>query len=135
MDYLIVAEETSTGYSAYAPDLPGCVATAGTMDEVRSRMREAIGFHIKGLEAEGFPVPLPNAKAFFFDVGQEGAVQGERNVETIYEIMTFARKAGISPSTARAYAHRYKIGQKMGRGWVFTDADLEVLAGRRIRAK
>lgn len=130
MDYLIVTERTSTGFSAYAPDLPGCIATGRTIDEVRTRMKEAIEFHVEGLQLEGFPVPVPTSKAFFFDLGQEGNVKSERRAETLYDIKTFAKKVGIAPSTARVYAHRYSIGRKMGRGWVFTDADFEALTSR-----
>ena len=134
MDYLIIIEETSTGFSAYAPDLPGCIATGKTIDEVRTRMREAIEFHIEGLQLEKLPVPAPTSKAFFFDLGEKGSIKSERRVETLYDIKTFAKKVGISPSTARVYAHRYKIGQKMGRGWVFTDADFEALSSRHALA-
>jgi hypothetical protein len=45
-------------------------------------------------------------------------------VETLYDIKAFALKVGVTPSTARVYANRYGIGRKLGRGWVFTDADL-----------
>ncbi|VBB41124.1 conserved hypothetical protein [uncultured Spirochaetota bacterium] len=134
MDYLIVIEETSTGFSAYAPDLPGCITTGKTIDEVRTRMREAIEFHIEGLQLEGSPIPVPTSKAFFFDLGQEGSIKSDRRVETLYDIKTFAKKAGIAPSTARVYAHRYSIGRKMGRGWVFTDADVEALSCRHSLA-
>ena len=127
MDYLIVIEETNTGYSAYAPDLPGCIATGKTIDDVRARMREAVEFHIEGLEIEGLPLPIPTSEAIFFELGTSGTVTAERRVETLYDIKAFAAKAGISPSTARVYAHRYGIGRKLGRGWVFTDADLQVL--------
>ena len=127
MDYLIVLEETTTGYSAYAPDLPGCIATGKTLDEVRTRMREAVEYHIKGLRLEWFPVPAPSSKAVFFDLGASGSVKEERRVEILYDIKTFAAKAGIAASTARVYAHRYGIGRKLGRGWVFTDADLEAI--------
>ncbi|MDP2816005.1 MAG: type II toxin-antitoxin system HicB family antitoxin [Rectinemataceae bacterium] len=125
---------TSIGYSAYAPDLPGCIATGKTIDEVRTRMREAIEFHIEGLQLEALPIPAPTSKAFFFDLGKKGSVKSERRFETLYDIKTFANKMGISPSTARVYAHRYKIGQKMGRGWVFTDADFEALSRRHALA-
>lgn len=134
MDYLIVIEETSTGFSAYAPDIPGCIATAPSIIGVRSRMREAIEFHIEGLQLAGFPIPAPTSKAFFFDLGQEGSVKSERRVEALYDIKTFAKKVGVAPSTARVYAHRYKIGQKMGRGWVFTDADFKALSLRHSLA-
>lgn len=124
MDYLIIIETTNTGFSAYAPDLPGCIATGKTMDQVRQRMRGAIEFHIEGLHLSGYSIPAPTSKAVFFDLGKSGVVSNERQVETIYDIKTFAAKAGIATSTARVYAHRYGIGHKMGRGWVFTDADL-----------
>ncbi len=128
MDYLIVLETTNTGFSANAPDLPGCIATGKTLDEVRARMREAVEFHIEGLRLEGFPVPSPRSKAVFFDLGASGSVKGERRVEVLYDIKTFAAKAGITASTARVYAHRYGIGRKLGRGWVFTDADLKAIS-------
>lgn len=128
MDYLIVIETTKTGFSAYAPDLPGCVATGKTLDQVRQRMRKAVEFHIQGLRLEGFPVPSPTSKAVLFDI-KSGVVAEERHIETLYDIKTFAEKAGITPSTARVYAHRFGIGRKMGRGWVFTDADLRAISG------
>jgi predicted RNase H-like HicB family nuclease len=61
--YLIVIEPTATGFSAYAPDLPGCVSTGQTRQEVEKNMREAIGFHIDGLREEGLPVPQPRSEA------------------------------------------------------------------------
>jgi len=130
MDYLIVTERTSTGFSAYAPDLPGCIATGRTIDEVRTRMKEAIEFHVEGLQLEGFPVPVPTSKAFFFDLGQEGNVKSERRAETLYDIKTFAKKVGIAPSPASVYPHRNSIRRKMARGWVITDADFEALTSR-----
>ena len=57
--YLIVMEGTSTGYSAYSPDLPGCVATGSTELEVEQKMREAIELHVTGLREQGEPVPEP----------------------------------------------------------------------------
>jgi predicted RNase H-like HicB family nuclease len=131
VDYLIVLEKTRTGFSAYAPDLPGCIATGKTLDEVRKRMRSVLEFHVEGLRLEGIPVPRPRSRAVFFELEDEGLVKGERRVETLYDIKTFAAKAGISASTARVYAHRYGIGRKLGRGWVFTDADLTALPAAR----
>jgi len=66
--YLIIVEETSTGYSAYSPDLPGCGSTGSTRDEVEKNIREAIEFHIDGLKQEGFPVPEPNSYSSYIDV-------------------------------------------------------------------
>ena len=57
MKFLIVIEKTKTGYSAYSPDIDGCVATGRTFDEVETRMREAIAFHIEGLREENCEIP------------------------------------------------------------------------------
>jgi predicted RNase H-like HicB family nuclease len=54
MRYAIVIEKAESNYSAYVPDLPGCVATGGTVAEVEREIREAIRFHIEGLEADGW---------------------------------------------------------------------------------
>jgi predicted RNase H-like HicB family nuclease len=60
--YAIVIEgDDTTNYSAYAPDLPGCVATGPTIEDCETAMREAIAFHLEGLRAEGEPVPEPTA--------------------------------------------------------------------------
>ncbi len=58
--FLVVFEETATGFSAYSPDLEGCVATGGTREEVERNMREAIEFHLQGMREEGLPVPEPH---------------------------------------------------------------------------
>ena len=66
--FLIVIEKTRTGFSAYSPDVPGCIATAKTKSAVEKRMGEAIEFHIKGLREEGYPVPKRNSYSSFVDV-------------------------------------------------------------------
>ena len=58
--YLVVFEETATGFSAYSPDLEGCVSTGHTREEVERNMRDAIEFHLAGLRQEGLPVPEPH---------------------------------------------------------------------------
>ncbi len=63
--YLIIIEDTSTGFSAYSPDLPGCVATGRTREEVESEMHDAIEFHIEGLRLSGYPVPEPRSQAAY----------------------------------------------------------------------
>ena len=57
MRYAIVIEKVGGNYSAYVPDLPGCVATGTTVQEVEQEMRGAIRFHIDGLKEDGLPVP------------------------------------------------------------------------------
>ncbi len=124
MEYLIIIEKSATGFSGFAPDLPGCIATSTNADEVRRLMREGIEFHIEGLRLRGCPVPPPSSEAFFFAVSESGEVQGETLAETLFDIKAVAAKIGVSTSTVRVYAHRYHIGRKMGRGWVFTEKDL-----------
>ena len=61
MKYTIVIEQTPNNYAAYVPDLPGCVATASTREELLEEIREAIEFHIEGMREDGHPVPEPQA--------------------------------------------------------------------------
>jgi predicted RNase H-like HicB family nuclease len=66
--YLIVIEETSTGCSAYSPDLDGCVSTGRTREEVERKMQEAIAFHLNGLRLEGMEVPEPHTSSTYIEV-------------------------------------------------------------------
>jgi predicted RNase H-like HicB family nuclease len=59
MRYAVVIEKAQGNYSAYVPDLPGCVSTGATIEEVEQMIREAIEFHLEGLRAEGLPIPEP----------------------------------------------------------------------------
>ena len=66
--YVILIESTPSGYSAYSPDLPGCVATAPTRVEVEQVMREAIEFHLEGLRADGQPIPSASTSVSYIEV-------------------------------------------------------------------
>jgi predicted RNase H-like HicB family nuclease len=68
MKLLIVVEKTGTGYSAYSPDLEGCVATGSSREAVEREMREAIEFHLQGLREEGHKVPEPHTYATYVEV-------------------------------------------------------------------
>jgi predicted RNase H-like HicB family nuclease len=68
MKYLIVIEKTDAGYSAYSPDLPGCVSTGTTQEETERNMKDAIEFHIDGLRAEGYPVSAPATCSAYVEV-------------------------------------------------------------------
>ncbi len=68
MRYLIVVEATNTGFSAYSPDLPGCVATGQTRQGVEKHMREAIEFHIDGLREEGQDVPPATSYSTYLEI-------------------------------------------------------------------
>jgi len=68
MRYLVVIEPTETGFSAYSPDLPGCVSTGATREEVEQNMREAIELHLEGLREESYPVPAPSTSSAYVEV-------------------------------------------------------------------
>ncbi|MBP3974537.1 MULTISPECIES: type II toxin-antitoxin system HicB family antitoxin [Pseudomonadota] len=68
MRYAIVIEQAAANYSAYVPDLPGCVATGSTIEEVEEQIREAIAFHLAGLREDGSPVPPPRSHVEYVDI-------------------------------------------------------------------
>lgn len=68
MRYAIVSERAKGNFSAYVPDLPGCVATGATVEEVEAEIREAIAFHLEGLREDGLPVPPPSSQVEYVDV-------------------------------------------------------------------
>jgi predicted RNase H-like HicB family nuclease len=63
-----VIEETNTGFSAFSPDLPGCVATGTTRDDVQRDMKEAIEFHIEGMREAGYEIPVAKAHAAYCEI-------------------------------------------------------------------
>jgi len=71
MRWVVVIEKAENNYSAYVPDLPGCVATGGTLEETRRHMREAIEFHLEGMREDGEPIPPPTTVAEVVDVDVE----------------------------------------------------------------
>ena len=68
MRYAIVIENAGPNFSAYVPDLPGCVATGKTLDEVEREMREAIEFHLDGMRQGGVPIPPPSSAVRYVDI-------------------------------------------------------------------
>ena len=64
--YLVIFEKTSTGYSAYVPDLPGCIATGKSKSSTEKQIFEAIQFHLEGLKEEHFPIPKAQAESEMF---------------------------------------------------------------------
>lgn len=68
MKYLVVVEQTDTGFSAYSPDVPGCVAAGPTRETVEREMKEAIALHLEGLQAEGIAAPAPRSFFTYVDV-------------------------------------------------------------------
>lgn len=68
MRYAVVIEQAAGNFSAYVPDLPGCVATGATVVEVESEIREAIAFHLEGLRQDGLSIPLPSSQVEYVDI-------------------------------------------------------------------
>lgn len=68
MKYSIVIEAAGNNYSAYSPDVHGCVATGKTIDDAKDNLRKALEFHIRGLKEDGLPVPEPGAQVDYLTV-------------------------------------------------------------------
>jgi len=68
MRYAVVIEKGPGNYSAYVPDLPGCVAVGDTIEEAQREIQEAIAFHLEGLRADGLPIPEPSSRVDYVEV-------------------------------------------------------------------
>lgn len=68
MKYLVIIERARRNYSAYVPDLPGCVSTGKTIEDVKRNIQEAITFHLEGLREDGLPVPEPRTISEYVSV-------------------------------------------------------------------
>jgi len=66
--YLVIYEKAGGNYSAYSPDLPGCIATGNTLKTVEKNIKEAISFHLQGLKEDGLPAPEPTSFTEYVDV-------------------------------------------------------------------
>jgi predicted RNase H-like HicB family nuclease len=73
MEYAVVIEPTSTGYSAYVPDVPGCAAVGETQSEVTAQIREALQFHLEELRMDGEPIPQPTSRVAYVEIAQTAA--------------------------------------------------------------
>ena len=68
MRYAVVIEKAENNYSAYVPDLPGCVATGASVAETEAQIREAIEFHLEGMREDGTPIPPPSSQVEYVDI-------------------------------------------------------------------
>ena len=68
MKYAVVIEKAPQNYSAYVPDLPGCVATGDTLEQVTQNIQGAIAFHLEGMREEGISIPEPQASTVLVEV-------------------------------------------------------------------
>ena len=68
MKFAVVIEKAASNYSAYVPDLPGCVATGRTVSETEASIREAIELHLQGMKEDGLPIPEPSSAVDYVEV-------------------------------------------------------------------
>lgn len=68
MKYAVIIEKAENNYSAYAPDIPGCIAVGNTLEETKQMIQEAIEFHLEGMREEGLPIPEPTTHAKYVEV-------------------------------------------------------------------
>jgi predicted RNase H-like HicB family nuclease len=73
MRYAVVIEEGERNYSAYVPDLPGCVSVGDTPEEARAEIRKAIEFHLEGMREDELPIPKPSSTTDYVEVGEQAA--------------------------------------------------------------
>jgi predicted RNase H-like HicB family nuclease len=73
MRYAVVIEKGERNYSAYVPDLPGCVSVGDTLEEAKAEIREAIAFHLEGMREDGLTIPKPSSWAEYVEVGEQAA--------------------------------------------------------------
>ncbi len=68
MRYLVILEKTETGFSAFCPDLPGCAASGATREETEENMKDAIAFHLDGMQQEGLEIPKPHSSSTYLEI-------------------------------------------------------------------
>lgn len=68
MKYAVVIEKATSNYSAYVPDLPGCIATGATIEETEREIRSAIEYHLEGLRRDGLEIPIPSSSVEYVEV-------------------------------------------------------------------
>ena len=73
MRYAVVIEKGERNYSAYVPDLPGCVSVGDTLEEAKAEILDAIEFHLEGMREDGLPIPKPSSWAEYVEVGERAA--------------------------------------------------------------
>ena len=66
--YSVIIEKIEGNYSAYCPDLPGCIATGKSIEDTLAHIKESIQFHIEGMKKEGFPIPRPSSKVKYIEI-------------------------------------------------------------------
>ena len=89
MKYYFVLEKAEQNYAAYVPDLPGCVASGKTADETRKAIKEAVNIHLKGLAADGLPIPAPVVQADYLDTIESCPAPEEPEKSKLRKLLRF----------------------------------------------
>jgi predicted RNase H-like HicB family nuclease len=71
MRYAVVIEKGERNFSAYVPDLPGCVSVGDTVEDVKAEIRKAIEFHLEGIREDGLPIPKPSSRVECVELGEK----------------------------------------------------------------
>jgi predicted RNase H-like HicB family nuclease len=100
MRYAVVIEKGERNYSAYVPDLPGCVSVGDTPEEVTAEIREAIEFHLQGMREDGLPIPKPSSQAEYVEVGGQAAERLRRQEQSARRGWVRAMSANPAPNAA-----------------------------------
>jgi len=97
--YAVVIENAGPNFSAYVPDLPGCVATGPTAEEVEQNIRDALEFHLDGMREDGTPIPPPSSRVDYVEVATqhsfERTVKGGRELGERGDIRSTGRYAAL----------------------------------------
>ena len=98
-NYLIIVEKQKKNYSAYSPDVPGCIATGKTASLARKNMEEALEFHIEGLKEEKMPIPKPSSNFYYYGDSKTSGIINFRCTKSLQKrLMVLAEKENVSIS-------------------------------------
>lgn len=98
-NYLIIIEKQKNNYSAYSPDVPGCIATGKTEKEVKKNMQDALKFHIEGLKAEKLTIPKAKTDFFYTDDNVASGIINFRCTKTLHKkLLSLSEKEHVSLS-------------------------------------
>jgi len=97
-NYLIIIEQAEGNYSAYSPDVDGCVATGKTPEEARKMYLEALEMHIEGLKEDGLEIPKPNSKTTYISDDCSGIINFRTKKSLHHKLMQIAKEENVSVS-------------------------------------
>jgi len=107
MRYAIVIENAGDNFSAYVPDLPGCIATGETLAATEQAIREAIEFHLEGLREDGTPIPTPSSHVDYVEIAEAQRLGGVRNRPTAKSTAKSGEARGFKGTARREFSVTY----------------------------